>query len=116
MDEVGKLQWVAKKEDWCVVPDQVPVAVLAIELHRKSAQVAVSIGAAAFNCDVRKTDGEFRLAADSIEDLRFGVLRHIVFKFEVAESASTFCVHDAFGYPLAIEMCVLLEKPRVFEQ
>jgi hypothetical protein len=50
-DKVGKLQRVADEEDRRVVPHEVPVAVLGVELHREAAGIARGIGRSALAAD-----------------------------------------------------------------
>jgi hypothetical protein len=47
VDEVGKLHRVLDEEDRDVVADQVPVALVRVELHREAAHVARGVGRAA---------------------------------------------------------------------
>src|ERR1043166_9199644 len=48
VDEITKFFGVLDKKHRGVVPDQVPVAVLGVELHRKAARIALRVGAAFF--------------------------------------------------------------------
>ena len=44
MDDVGKFHRVADEEDLQVIADEIPVAVLGIELHREAARIAQGLG------------------------------------------------------------------------
>jgi hypothetical protein len=52
--EIGKAQRIAVEEDWRIIADQVPVAVLGIELERKAANVRLCGGGTPFASDHRE--------------------------------------------------------------
>src|SRR5262249_13207984 len=68
VDKIPKLFGVLDKKHWRVVPDQVPVAVLGVELHGKAAWIAFGIGAAFFASHRREAHEHPRLLADLAEE------------------------------------------------
>ena len=72
--EVGELQRVAEEEDRGVVADDVPVALLGVELHGEAADVALGVGRAALAGDGREAGEHLGLLADLAEDLGARVL------------------------------------------
>ncbi|OQC60855.1 MAG: hypothetical protein BWX50_01675 [Euryarchaeota archaeon ADurb.Bin009] len=66
--EVGELVGVAYEEDGGVVPDQIPVSLLGVELHGKAADVALGIGRTAFAGDRREAHEDVGLLADIGEE------------------------------------------------
>jgi len=51
VDEVGELVGVADEEDGGVVADEVPVALVGVELHGEATDIAFGVGGAFFACD-----------------------------------------------------------------
>src|SRR5215813_7521345 len=78
VNEVAKFFGVLDKKHRGVVPDQVPVAVLGVELHRKTARIALRVGAAFFASDRGEAYEYPRLLADLAEQLGPGVGRDVV--------------------------------------
>ena len=62
--EVRELERVAQEEDRRVVADQVPVALLGVELDREAADVALGVGRAALAGHGGEADEEVGLLAD----------------------------------------------------
>ncbi len=114
--EVGELQRVAEEEHRRVVADEVPVALLGVELHREAADVALGVGRAALAGHGREADEQVGLLADLGEDLGLGVLRDVVGDREGAEGAGALGVHAPLRDDLAVEVGELLEEPDVLEQ
>src|SRR5205823_10183101 len=72
MIEIGEAVRVAEEEHRRVVADDVPVAVLGVELQRSAAYVALRIRGAALAGNRREAGEHWRLLADLGEDLRLG--------------------------------------------
>ena len=70
VDDVRELDGVADEEDREVVADEVPVAVFGVELDREAARIAGDLGAVAAADDGGETDGQGRLLAGFLEQLR----------------------------------------------
>jgi hypothetical protein len=73
MDEVGELDRVLDEEDRDVVADDVPVALLRVELDREAAHVAGEVGRALAAGDGREAHEGRRLLAGALEDVGAGV-------------------------------------------
>ena len=64
VDEIGKLERIAHKEDRRVVADEIPIALFRIKLQRKAAHVALGIGRATLARDRREPRQHLGLLAD----------------------------------------------------
>jgi hypothetical protein len=114
--EIGELERIAHKEHRRVVPHQVPVSLLGVELHRKSPDVPLGIGGAALAGHGGEAHEEVGFLADLREDLGLGVLGDVVGDREGAEGPGTFGVHAALGDHLPVEVGELLQVPDVLQQ
>ena len=112
----GNLQRVAQEEHRRVVADDVPVALLGVELHGEAADVALGVGRAALAGHGREAHEQRRLLADLGEDLGLGVAGDVVRDGERAEGARALGVHAPLGDHFAVEVGQLLEKPDVLQQ
>src|SRR5713101_3412660 len=97
MDEIGKLERVADKKDRRIVADQVVIAVLGVELDRKSARVAHGVGRTLLASDCRKADESLGSFSDWGKKFGLGPARHIGQHLEISVGARAFGVHYAFG-------------------
>jgi hypothetical protein len=69
--QIWKSQGIAEEEQWGIVPRDVPVAVLGVELQRGSADVSLSIGAATLAGNGREACKHRRLLATSLNIFAF---------------------------------------------
>ena len=69
VDQVGELDRVLDEEDRDVVADEVPVALLGVELHGEAAHVAGQVGRALAAGDGREADERRRLLAGALEQV-----------------------------------------------
>ena len=104
-----------------VVADEIPVAVLGVELHREAARIARDLRRVAAADDGREADRERRLLALLLEQLRARVLRRrlvadLAGRLELAVADEAARVHDALGDPLAVEVADLLEEVIVLQR
>src|SRR6202167_2639764 len=102
VNEVGKLQRIAHKEDGRVVAYQIPVAFLGVVLHSKTAHVALRIGRAQFAGDSGEPEKAGSLLAELREQPGAGVLSDVVRNGQRAVSTPTLCVDDALRNPFAV--------------
>jgi len=114
--KIGKPQRVAKKEHRRVIADDVPVALLSIELQRVAADVALGVRGAAFVCDGGEAGKHRGLFADLRKDLGLGVAGNVVRDGEGAVCAGALGVHAALRDHFAVEMGQLFEQPHVLQQ
>jgi hypothetical protein len=89
---------------------------LPTEFHRKTANIALGIGRAAFARHCREAGEHLGLLADPCEDLRLGKARDIVRDGKGAECAGALGVHPSLRNDLAIEMRQLFQEPDVLQQ
>src|SRR5690606_7673525 len=121
VDHVGELDRVADEEDRQVVADQVPVAVLGVELHREAARVARHLGGVAAPDHGGEADRQRRLLARLGEDLRPGVLRgglvaDLPRRLELAVAGEAARMDHPFGDALAVEVADLLQELVVLQR
>src|SRR5205814_7140372 len=115
VDDVGKFDRVLNKENGDVVSDEIPVALLGIELDRKPAHITRQIGrtfTARYGGESHEGRGLFpgplkQVGACDVSK-RFVVL-------EIAVGAKTPCVNYALGDALVVEMKNLLAKMEVLK-
>src|SRR3954453_16187764 len=69
VDDVGELDRVADEEHREVVADEVPVAVLGVELHREAARVARRLGRVATAREGGEAHGDLRLLPGLLQQL-----------------------------------------------
>src|SRR5690606_11870958 len=121
MDHVGELDRVADEEDGQVVADEIPVAVLGVELDGKAAGVACDFGGIAAADHRGEADRQRRLLAGLLEQLGAGVFRsRLIADFsgclELAVADEAARMHHALGDALAVEMADLLEELIILER
>ena len=101
-----------------LLPDEVPVAVLGVELEREAARIAHRVRRAARAGDGREAHEDARVRLPTLEKSFILVqrgdvgVRHL----EVTIGARAHGVHDALRDPLAVEAGELLEEVVVLEE
>ena len=116
VDDVGELDGVLDEEDRDVVADQVPGALLRVELRREAAGVAHRVGRAARAQHRGEADEDRRLQALLGQDGGPRDLRGRTVGGEDAVRPGTPRVHDALRDPLVVEVHDLLAQVEVLEQ
>ena len=115
MNQVGKLDRVLDEEHRDVVPDQVPVALLRIELDREAAHVARRVDGACAPRNRREAGEDGRPFPLALEQVRLGELRNWSCALEVSMRGRTAGMDDAFRYALVIEVENLFAQHEIFE-
>ena len=116
VDEVGELHRVLDEEDRDVVADQIPVALVGVELHGEAAHVARRVGRAALAETVEKrTNTGVCLPASAKSEARVYSPSGLV-ALEVAVRRRAARVDDALGDALVVEVGDLLAEDEVLEQ
>ena len=116
VDDVGKLDRVLDEEHRDVVADEVPVALLGIELHRKAAHVARHVERALVAGDGRKAHEHRGAFARALQDVGLGQLGLRLVVLEKAVRAVAAGMHHALGNALVVEVEDLLAEMAVLEQ
>ncbi len=116
VDEVGELVGVAHEEHRRVVADQIPVALLGIELERKAAHVALGVGGAELAGNGGEARQHLRLLADGGEYVGGRIRRDVVGDGERAVGAPALGVHRALGDALAVLVRQLFDQLIVLHQ
>src|ERR1700694_2896866 len=115
MDEVGELVWVAHEEHRRVVADEIPVALLGVELDREAAHVAFGIRGTELAGYGRETQDQGGPGA-GLQHLGPGVLRDIAADGQRAVRTPALGVHRTFRNALAVLVCELLKQWVVLQQ
>ena len=116
VDQVGELHRVLDEEHRYVVADQVPVALLGVELDREAAHVARRVHAAGATGHGGKAREDGGLLADLRQDVGSGEVGQRIRQLEEAVRAAAARVHDALGNALVVEVHHLLAQDEVFQQ
>ena len=114
-DEVRELVGVANEEDRGVVPHQIPVAFLGVELHREAAHVALGVR----RPELTGHGGEphqHLACGTGLEDPGPGVARDVVVDGERPVRAPALGVHHPLGNALAVLMGELFDELVVLQQ
>src|SRR5688572_19478294 len=104
MDHIGEFHRILDEENRDIVADQVPVALVRVELHGEAADIARRIGGAALACDRGKAHEYRRTLAGLGEDGGARQLCEALITLEVSVCARPTRVNDAFGNPFMIKM------------
>src|SRR5262245_60959 len=114
--EVSKTERIAEKKDWRIVSNDIPIAVLGVELERSPADITLRIGCPALPSDGRKAREQRRLFSNLRKNRRFGVLGDVVSRRERSIRPPALGMHPALRNDLAIKVCELLDEPDVLEE
>ena len=114
--QVRKLHRILDEEHRDVVADEVPVAIVRVELDGEATNVAGGVGRAALAEDGREAHENRRLLAHFCEQRGPGVLRQSSRALEESMSRRAARVDDALGNALVIEVGDLFAEDEVLEQ
>jgi hypothetical protein len=109
MVEIRKAQRVPEEKYGCVVADEIPVALICVELQSEATNIALRIGCASFAGHGGEADEHRRLLSHFGKYTGFRETRYIVSHRKRSECASAFGVHSPFWNDLAVEMCNLVD-------
>ena len=104
VDETREQNGITNEEDGCVVANQIPNAIIGVELHGEAARIASSISRTALTADSRETNSHWRALLDLLKDLGGDVFGDVMSDFQITKSTDTLGVHNTFGNALTIEM------------
>lgn len=116
VDEVGKLQRVLDEEHGDVVPHQVEVAFLRVELHGEAAHVAGEVAGSARAGHCGEAHEDRGAPPGIVEEAGARVPGHRFVDPEEPVGAGAARVNDALRDPLVIEVGDLLAEMEVFQQ
>ncbi len=116
MHQVREFHRILNEEHRDVVADQIPVALVGVELHRESAHVARSVGRASLAKDGREAHEHRGLLAYLSENCGLRVFAQLAGALEEAVCRRAAGMNDALGDALMIEVCDLLAKDEILEQ
>src|SRR5258708_34456339 len=102
VNEIGELIRIADEEHRRVVADEVPIALLGVELAGKAPHVALGIGGAELARDIGEANDQVGLLADRGEDLGLVYAVYVVRHREGTIGAPAFGMHGAFRDALAV--------------
>jgi hypothetical protein len=116
MNEVGKLHRVLDEEHRDVVADEIPIALVGIELHGETAHVARGVGRAALAGHGREAHEHRRPLALFRKQRRPRDFGQRCVALEESMRTGTARVDDALGNALMVEVRDLLAQDEIFEQ
>ena len=116
VDQVGELDRVLDEEHRDVVADEIPVALLRVELHREAADVAREVGRALVAGDGREAHERRRLLTGPLEEVGAGEISERLVVLEEAMRTEAAGVHDPLRDALVVEVEDLLAEVEVLEQ
>ncbi len=116
VSQVWKFDRVLDEEHRDVVADDVPIALLGVELDGEAAHVAREVGRALVAGDSREPHEGFGLLARPLEQIGLADVGERFARLEEAMSPEAAGVHDALGDSLMVEMEDLLAEVVVLQQ
>jgi hypothetical protein len=116
VNEVGELDPVLDEEDRHIVPDQIEVALVGVELHREPSHVAHGVGRAARAGHRGEANEDRGLRLGILKEAGPGPLLHRLVDLEKPVGGGPARVHHALGNPFVVEPGDLLAQVEVFEE
>ena len=116
VDEAREEDRVPDEEDWGVVPDQVPVSLLGVELDGEPPGVAGGVGRSRLPPDGGEAGDDGGALPHLGEDVGLAVLGDVVGHLEVAKGARALGVHHALGDALPVEVRHLVDELGVLQE
>jgi len=114
--EIGKPQRVAEEKHWRVIADDVPVALLGIELQREAADVALGVGGTALTCDGGEAGEHRGPFSDLRKYLGLGVARNVVRDGKGAMCTGALGVHAPLRNHFPGEVGQLFDEPDILQK
>src|SRR5690349_16490171 len=116
MNQIGKFHRVLNEKNGNVVADQIKIALIGIELDRKTSRIAHGVGGSAFAKDDREAHENRRALARLGEQRRSGIFLQRFVAFEISMRSRTARMDHALRYALMVEVGDLFAKNKVLEQ
>ena len=116
VNEIRKFHRVLNEEDGNVVADQIPIALIGIELDRETSHIAHGIRRAAFANDGREAHEDRCPLAGFGEQRCSGIFLKRVVAFEIPVCGRTAGMDYALRYTLVVKMGDLLAQNKILEQ
>ena len=114
--QVRKFHCILDEEHRDVVADQIPVARLGIELHRKTAQVARRIHRTGATGDRRKARKHRGALVGALKNVGLAEVGERLIKFKKAVRRRAARMHDALGNALVVEVEDFFAQREIFAQ
>ena len=116
VDQVGELDGVLDEKDRDIVPDEVEIPLLRIELDGEAADVTREVARSTGARHRREANEDGRPERGILKERGLGVPRERLVNLEVAMGAGAARMDHALGNPLVIEMGDLLAEDEVLEE
>lgn len=78
MVQVRKSKWIPEEKHWCIVPNDIPVALFSVKLHGEPADISLCISSATLARNTGETDEQFGSFADLGKQFGFGITGNVV--------------------------------------
>ena len=116
MDKVGEFDRILDEEDRDVVADEVEIALIGIEFHRETANVARHVSGSGAARHRGEADKYLGLLGGVLQETGLCQPRHRFCRLEISMRTGAARVHDALRNPFMVEMGDLFAQDEVFEQ
>ena len=116
VNQVRKLHRILDEEHRDVVADEIPVALVGVELHGESADIARGVRRATLPRHGREAHENRGALARLGEDRRAGEIRKGLIALEIAVRGRSARVHDALGNALVVEVGDFFPEDEILQQ
>jgi hypothetical protein len=116
VDEVREAHGVLDEEDRDVIPHEIEIPLLGVELHGEAAHVPAEVGRAARADDRGEAHEHRRLLRGVVEEGGAGETAERLVDLEEAMGGRSVRVHNPLGNPLVIEVGDFLAQDEVFQE
>jgi hypothetical protein len=104
VNEMGEFGGIPQEEDWSVVGNDIPVALLGPQLDSKPSWISGKIMGTGLATDSREPNREGAFLSLGTEDIRRGEVVKRIGAHEFTMSTTALCVHNSFWDAFAIEV------------
>ena len=107
VDQVCELDGVLNEEDWDVIADDIPIALLGVELDGKPPHVSHCIATTPRSKNGKESKEDRRVSRSVSQDPRIGHVCGAFIEFEGSKCTGTACMNNSFWDTLVVETVYL---------
>lgn len=111
-----ELCWVTQEEYWCVVGNNIPVAILGAKFDRKASRIAGAVVGPGLSTNGREAHRNRAFLSLLREDVGRSHARYGVRAFKVPVCTTSLCVDDPLRDPLAVEVGEQVDEMEILQQ
>jgi hypothetical protein len=116
VNEIRKFDRVSDEEHRGVITNHIPIAFFSVELDSKTTRIALSISRSLLASNSRETSEDRCALANSIKELSFTEISHIVGGFKVAPCTSSLSMNYSFRDTFSVEVSDLVDVVKILEE